>query len=149
MERGRWDAGNHFFHGATKWSNNVAELTAMIQAMLEIEQAIETPNQVWMFYDSTYASNTLAKATPLVHRDSPNTALVTTGRRLRKATERAGTKLHWTHVKGHVKELTKNELWSVGNDRVDHLAGMGKELKDETENIGRGIYDTRELRRQE
>lgn len=56
VERGRRDMGNHFFRDATKWSNNVAELTAMIQAMLEIEAAVEPPDQVWMFYDSTYAS---------------------------------------------------------------------------------------------
>ena len=55
-----WEMGNHHFQGATKWSNNVAELTAMNQAMLEIEAMDEPPDQVWMVYDSTYASNALA-----------------------------------------------------------------------------------------
>ena len=90
---------------------------------VEIEMLEEPPDQVWMIYDSTYASNALAKAAPPIHRDSPNTALVTTGWRLRQAVERKGTKLHWTHVKGHVRDLTGGELWSVGNDRADQLAG--------------------------
>jgi hypothetical protein len=37
----------------------------------------DPPDQVWVFYDSTYASNALAKATPPIHRDSPNTSAPT------------------------------------------------------------------------
>ena len=117
----------------------------MNQAMLEIEAMEDPPDQVWMFYDSTYASNALAKATPPIHRDSPNTALITTGRRFKQAVERRGTKLHWTHVKGHVSDLTSGELWSAGNDRADHLAGKGKGLT--TDNVGRSTEGTHELRR--
>ena len=44
-ERGIRDMGSHFFRGATKWSSNVAELAAMIQAMLEMEATTDvTPS---------------------------------------------------------------------------------------------------------
>ena len=92
--------------------------------------------------DSTYANNVVAKATPPITRNSPNTALVTTARRVRQGLESRGVKLRWTHVKGHARKLTNGTRWSAGNDAADDLATKGK---DAVANIGRNIGRTQDL----
>ena len=88
--------------GARKWTNNTAELTAIGQALLAASIAL--PREVTIFYDSTYAHNAVAKINAPLRRDSPNTAMVTTIRRIRLHLEKQGTRINWRHVKGHSRE---------------------------------------------
>ena len=111
------------YMGARKWSNNTAELTAIGQALLAT--AATGTREVAIFYDSTYAWNAAAKTTAPVGRNTPNTALIATVRRIRRSNEeRLGMKIKWCHVKGHSKE--KGGPTSHGNEAADGLANKGK-----------------------
>ena len=112
------------FMGATKWSNNTAELTAIGQALLTA--AATGLQEVAIFYDSTYAQNAAAKIHAPVRRDTPNTALIATVRRIRMNNEAAGMRIQWCHVKGHSEE--KGGPRSHGNEAADDLANKGKKL---------------------
>jgi ribonuclease HI len=110
------------FMGALKWSNNTAELTAVGQALLAA--AATGLREVTIFYDSTYAQNAAAKSDAPIRRDTPNTALITTVRRIRQTNEAGGMKIGWCHVKGHSAE--KGGPRSHGNEAADDLADKGK-----------------------
>ena len=81
------------YMGARKWTNNTAELTAIGQALLAA--SITNLNEVTIFYDSTYAQNAIAKIIASIRRSTPNTATVTTIRRIRQQLEKQGTKIRW------------------------------------------------------
>jgi ribonuclease HI len=123
------------FMGATKWSNNTAELTAIGQALLTA--AATGLQEVAIFYDSTYAQNAAAKIHAPVRRDTPNTALLATVRRIRMNNEAAGMRIQWCHVKGHSEE--KGGPRSHGNEAADNLANKGKTCK---ENEGTWMHVT-------
>ena len=70
-------------------------------------------------------SNAAAKSTAPVGRNTPNTALIATVRRIRQSNEEnLGMKIQWCHVKGHSKE--KGGPISHGNKAADSLANKGK-----------------------
>ncbi|CAK9056851.1 LINE-1 retrotransposable element ORF2 protein (ORF2p) [Includes: Reverse transcriptase [Durusdinium trenchii] len=100
--------------GASVATNNTGELTAMVEALLWLEQeapgAPDLPAIIW--FDSTYAHDVLTgTATPTANQE-----LIDEGQRV---LERVKTKrlICWAKVRGHSGNL--------GNDYADHLAEQG------------------------
>ena len=100
--------------GASVATNNTGELTAMVEALLWLEQeapgAPDLPAIIW--FDSTYAHDVLT-GTPT---PTANQELIDEGQRV---LERVKTKrlICWAKVRGHSGNL--------GNDYADHLAEQG------------------------
>ena len=103
--------------GATKPTNNTAELSAIAHA-LEYVLADQSGKPVLVRYDSTYAGNMATGK----WRPRTNKTLV---KHVRSLWARARTHVHgalWTsHVYGH-----SGHKW---NDSADRLAGRGKREK--------------------
>ena len=106
------DKGDPRWVGAEAHSNNVAELTAMIEALLWLDS--EAPGQevspAILYYDSTYAFTAITGSSV----PESNETLVTQARAvLRKVRSRRS--VDFCYVRGHSGNL--------GNDRADVLAG--------------------------
>ena len=107
------DYSSPFYLGATVGSNNTAELSAIMEAMLYLLQVKVKPGKVVINYDSKWAAQmTRGHARPKRHK-----VMVANARRIYTQLEDAA-QVEWKWIKGH----TGNE----GNEKADQLAEQGK-----------------------
>ncbi|CAE7493888.1 unnamed protein product [Symbiodinium sp. CCMP2592] len=102
------------FMGAIVATNNVGELSAMVEALLWLESEAPGPSDLpaTIFYDSSYAFNAITGTGEPVE----NSDLVRYARTV-FARVAAVRLVQFSYVKGH--------SGNVGNDKADELAGLG------------------------
>ena len=110
------DVTSPYFVGCNRLTNHTGELTAMIMAFLLLLR-VRLKHAIIYFDAETDAASLQHDAA----HPGENSAVITTGRELRKLVERRGTKLHWVKVLGHSEDVI--------NDRADTLATDGMDGK--------------------
>ena len=109
------DESSPAFIGAKECTNNTAELSAIVEAMLwALSLSNVKDGVVHIFYGSKYAADNIMGA----NHPSRNRRLVYMGRIVREKLLHKHD-IRWTWVKGH--------QGNVGNERADRLADAGRE----------------------
>ena len=99
--------------GANVGSNNTAELSAIVEALLFQLASPTIPASITFYYDSKWAANAVRGT----HRPKRHKEMVSTARRLHFILAER-TEIHWEWIKGH----TGNHY----NEMADKLAGEAK-----------------------
>ena len=109
------EEGSPVFVGAKECTNNTAELTAIVEAMIwALECTDISMGVVHILYDSKYAAENIMAVT----HPTSNKRLVYLGRIVREKLL-GKVDLKWTWVRGH--------QGNPGNERADRLADAGRE----------------------